>query len=408
MAMPSEGKSPIRVAFYEPYPMGLGGNFVTQRLILERLDRRRFHPIVVAPMEGAALGRFREMGVECVVMPPPGVLGRYGGAALRTSAAGRLKAAFDLALYNFRLARFLHDRDIDVVYGNCVRAQLCVGLGARLARVPSLLYIKGELANPVIDRLCFILASRILFFCPQNRDDRYPRLVRWFRRKISILRIGLDPATIAEIERRDHSGLRRELDIDPDCCNAVVLAQLYRPKGQHFAIEALAKLVGEYPRLRLYLLGDHVLEEYGPYRAELEALIERYGLTRHVRFAGWRRDALEVASLMDIVIHPSLAEGFGRAVLESMAMGKPVIASAVGGLREAIQDARNGFLVPRGDVEAIARRWRELAADPELRERLGREARRAVFADYLIDDKVARLAEIWAEMAAGRNRTCAA
>ena len=166
---------------YEPYPMGLGGNFLTQRLILKHLDREQFHPIVVAPLEGMALDHFRAMGVECVVMPPPGALGRYGGAVPRAGLLGKLKTTFDLVRYNLQVAHLLRNRNIGVVYANCVRAQLCVGLAARLMRVPSLLYVKGELANPIIDRLCFVLASRILFFCTQNRDDQYPHLVRWFR-----------------------------------------------------------------------------------------------------------------------------------------------------------------------------------------------------------------------------------
>ena len=185
--------------------------------------------------------------------------------------------------------------------------------------------------------------------------------------------------------------------------NAVVVGQLYRPKGQHFAIEALSRLVAEFPQARLYLTGDHVIEEYRPYKAKLEALIEQHGLAKQVRFTGWRKDALDIVSLMDIVIHPSLAEGFGRAVLESMALGRPVIASSVGGLREAIQDGQNGFLVIPGDVDAIAIRWRELLSNPELRQRLGKEARQTVSTHYLIDDKVARLSEIWFEMAVGSN-----
>jgi len=213
----------------------------------------------------------------------------------------------------------------------------------------------------------------------------------------------MDAALIAEVERRDHSGILQELDIDSSCLNAVVVGQLYRPKGQHFAIEALSRLVAEFPQARLYLAGDHVIEEYRPYKAELETLIEQYGLAKHVRFIGWRVDALDIVSLMDIVIHPSLAEGFGRAVLESMALGKPVIASAVGGLREAIQDGQNGYLVGPGDVDAIALRWRELLSSPELRQRLGKDAQRTVVKDYLIDDKVARLSEIWSEMAVESN-----
>lgn len=225
--------------------------------------------------------------------------------------------------------------------------------------------------------------------------------MRWLRRKIGILKIGLDPALITEVECKDSSELRHELDIDLSNLNVAVLGQLYRPKGQHFAIEALSRVYEEFPNIRLYLVGDHVIEEYRPYKAELESLINQYGLSKHVYFTGWRKDALEIVSLMDIVIHPSLAEGFGRAVLESMALGKPVIASSVGGLREAIEDGCNGYLVSPGDVEAIVLRWRELLSNPELRQTLGQEARRTVFDDYLIDDKVKRLAEIWSDMAAG-------
>jgi len=395
----SRNNNHVQVMIYEPYPMGLGGNFLTQRLFLERMDRKRFAPIVVAPMEGAALDQFRTLGVECVVLPPPGGLGRYGGAVLRENVFGRLKSAFDLVRYNLQVARWLRERKIDVAYTNCVRAQLSIGLGARLAGVPTLLYIKGELANPMIDRLCFILASKIAFFCARNRDDHYPRFVRWFWHKIGILKIGLDPASITELELFDPSALRRELGIDPTRINVAVLGQLYRPKGQHLAIQALSRLVREFPRLTLYLIGDHVLEEYRAYRDELEALINKYGLGQHVYFTGWRKNALQIISLMDIVIHPSLSEGFGRAVLESMALRKPVVASAVGGLREAIEDGRNGYLVPPGDVEAIAQRWRDLMLDPRLRQRLGNEARRTVFREYLIDDKVAEMCHVWAEMA---------
>ena len=321
---------------------------------------------------------------------------------LRTGVVGRIKAALDLLRYNVALARFLRDRQVDVVYANCVRAQMSIGLAARLAGVPSLLYVKGELDNPLIDRLSFVLAKRILFFCPHNRDDKYPRLVRWFRHKIGILKIGMDPAVIKEVESRDKAALKDELGIDSTCTNAIVLAQLYRPKGQHFALEALARLVAEFPKIRLYLLGDHVIEEYRPFKNELDQFISENGLEKYVRFAGWRKDALDVVALMDIMIHPSLAEGFGRAVLEAMALGKPVIATRVGGLREAIKDGQNGFLVEPGDVDAIERRWRELVEDPGLRQRLGRAARETAFREYLIDDKVARLADIWIEMARGK------
>jgi len=396
-------KSSPTILFYEPYPMGWGGNFGTQRLFLERMKSKGIDCIVVSPVEGVALDRFREMGIECKVIPPPRTLSRYGGAVLRENFAGKLRSMFDLVSYNMTLARFFRERKVRVVYSNCVRAQMSVGLGALFSGVPTILYIKGVLANPIIDRLSFLFASKILFFCSQNRDDQYPLMTRWLHRKIDILRIGLDPKVIADVQKRDPSTLRRELGIDSSCLNAAVLAQLYPPKGQHFVIEALARLVPEFPNLRLYLVGDHVIEEYRTYRAELDAMISRFGLSDHVKFTGWRKDGLDIARLMDILIHPSLAEGFGRAVLEAMALGLPVIASRVGGLREIIRDGENGFLVDPGDVETITKRWRELILSPELRARLGGEARRAVYADYLIDDKVDRFSEICMQLAGGNH-----
>lgn len=161
----------VRIVFFEPYPMGLGGNYLTQQLILERLDLTKFEPLIVAPMEGVAMSRFRAMGFRCDVVRPPQSLSQYAGKTLRLGIVGRIFASVDLLRYNITLFRYFKRNAISIVYANCVRAELCVGFAAILARVPTLLYVKGELANPFVDRLCLFLASKILFFCEMNRDD---------------------------------------------------------------------------------------------------------------------------------------------------------------------------------------------------------------------------------------------
>ncbi len=395
--------TPLNVLVYEPYPMGkIGGNLRTLAYILGHLDRSRFTPIVVTPAETEFIGRIRARGVECVVAPPPASVDRYAGGCLKDSLAGRVRTMIGLAWYNLRLIPLIRRRRIDVIYCNSIRAVLCAGLAGRLTGRPVLWYIKGHLENPLLDRFGFRLADRILYFCESNRDDRYPDLVRRYSRKIGILKIGIDPAIVEAAERADKRALAAELDITPDHTNAIVLGQLYRPKGVHLVLERLRDVIAACPNLRLYIVGDHVLEEYRAYREDLERIIEREGLQAHVVFTGWRTDAMQILSLMDIVVHPSLAEGFGRAVLEAMALGRPVVASAVGGLREIIKDGRNGFLVEPGNAAMIAERLRALAVNPALREQFGREAKRAVYAEYLIDDKVERLQEIWAEMAGRR------
>lgn len=387
-----------RVIFFEPYPMGLGGNFSTQKLILERLDLDTFEPIVMAPIEGVALQEFRAIGIKCIVVPPPKSIASYGGLALKTSLVGRIRAAIDLFRYNLTLARYFRKNDISLVYANGVRAQLFVGFGAILARVPTLIYIKGALENPFVDRLCLFLATKILFQCSLNRDDKYPLLIRALKSKIDILPPGMDMGEVDEVKISDHSTIRRELGIDSKYVNAIIVAQIYPPKGQHLAIEALHSLAQAFPEARLYIAGDHVLEEFLDYRKRLEELVGKYGLADHIKFIGWRKDILSVVSEMDIVIHPSFAEGFARAVLEAMALGKPVIASAVGGLRVAIQNGENGFLVPPGDAASISHYWKQLLRSAEVRRVIGLNARKSVIDRYNMDDKVKSLSEIWLAM----------
>lgn len=394
----NRAKKPIKVLFYEPYPMGLGGNFQTQLYILQMLDRSKLIPIVVAPIQGIALDEFRKIGVECFVISPSGRLASYGGKILRSGIFRRVQMGLNLLRYNLKLLKFIKKQGVDIIYANCVRAEMSIGFAGLLTGTPSLMYIKGELDNPFIDRVSFILSSKILFFSEQNKLDKYKKWVSFFEKKIEILPIGIDLKSIEKILLGNKNNILEELKIRSETINVIVLAQLYPPKGQHFVLEALEQVVKKFPKVHVYFLGDHVVEEYRYYKLELEQFILERGLINNVTFTGWRRDALDVVTVMDILIHPSLAEGFGRAVLESMALGKPVIASSVGGLREAIKDGENGFLVQPGNIKMIEKRWKQLIENKSLRKKLGENARKTVLDGYSIDDKVEKLSKIWIEM----------
>ncbi len=377
-----------------------GGNLRTLAYVLKFIDRSKVEPIVITPEESDFLGAFRERGTRVIVEPPPTSISRFGGKVLRDTIFARAKSALDLIRYNVRLARLMKRENVSVVYCNSIRSLLLAGIAARLARVPALWYVKGALDNPLLDTIGFLLASRIAFFCETNRDDRYPLLVRLFRKRIRIIEIGLERAVIDRAEKSDKTELREELDIRPDRLNAIVLGQVYAPKGQHLVLEGLREIVNAHPNFMLYIAGDSVLKEYESYTNSLHDIIKRDGLENNVRFLGWRTDALELLTLMDIMIHPSLAEGFGRAVLEAMAVGRPVVASRVGGLREIIRDGENGFLITPGITRQIVDRVLQLAGDPALREKFSRAAKREVMANYLIEDKVKKLESVWLEMAA--------
>ena len=353
----------------------------------------------MVPFDGGYLERAEGLGINSVILIPPDRVNSYGGTALREGLLGRALTALDLFRYNLAIKDHLIRNNVDVVYANCVRTALTVGLATRLAGVPMLLYIKGELDNSLLDRIALLLANRVLFFCEANRDDHYPRFIRAIRNKISILPPGLDPELLDAVESADTSELVEQFDLDGRGETIGYLGQLYPPKGVHFLIEAFGLIATQFPTARLFLIGDPMIEEYRDYPKQLRFQVDDLGLGDRVVFTGWREDALSLLTHMDVVAHPTLAEGFGRGVLEAMALGNPVVASAVGGLRESVVDGETGYLVPPKDPVMLANRLGKLLGDPEHGRILGEAGRRRVRERFMVQDKIKELSDLWTEMA---------
>ncbi len=139
-------------------------------------------------------------------------------------------------------------------------------------------------------------------------------------------------------------------------------------KGHRFLIEAAARLKPSFPNLHVVLIGN------GGLRAELSVLVQRRGLHDSVHFLGERDDVEVCLAAMDLFVLPSLNEGMGRALVEAMAAGLPVIASRVGGVPALIEHGRTGLLVPPGDPDALAEAIRQVLDRPDWARRMGQAA----------------------------------
>jgi glycosyltransferase involved in cell wall biosynthesis len=134
--------------------------------------------------------------------------------------------------------------------------------------------------------------------------------------------------------------IRRELDLGHDELVLMMVSVLRQEKGHDLAIEAVRALAGTRPELRLVIVGD------GPMRGELEAQAARLG--DRVVFTGHRDDVMEVLDAADVLLHPSRIDAFPGSVVEALAAGVPVVATAVGGIPEIIVDGVSGVLVEPG------------------------------------------------------------
>ncbi|MCX7730267.1 MAG: glycosyltransferase family 4 protein [Candidatus Caldatribacterium sp.] len=182
-------------------------------------------------------------------------------------------------------------------------------------------------------------------------------------------------------------GFRRELGIGDRDIVLTCVAEFTPTKNHAFLLSAWEKVVGVCDSAHLVLVGDGELLE------RTKALVRERAIPR-VYFLGRRRDIPEILADTDIVVLVSQREGLPRALLEGMAAGKPLVATNVRGNRDLVEDGVNGFLVPQGDVEALARALLKLIGSRELREKMG-EASKEKVKPYSLESVLKEMEKIY-------------
>jgi glycosyltransferase involved in cell wall biosynthesis len=194
--------------------------------------------------------------------------------------------------------------------------------------------------------------------------------------------------------QRSPAEVRRELGIAPDAPCLGIAGNIQEWKGQHVVIEALGQL-NDPPGVHCVITGG-VHRAGEAYAAELRARAAALGLSERVHLTGYRADIPDVMNAWDVVVHASVRpEPFGRVILEGMLLGKPVIATAGGGVGELIDDGRTGFLVPPGDAPALADRLRRVFAAPGAAQAIGARARTWAQQHFSLARQVAEMSEIY-------------
>ena len=161
---------------------------------------------------------------------------------------------------------------------------------------------------------------------------------------------------------------RARLGLDPEAFIVVGLGRLVPIKGFDLLARALPALIAQIPSARVLLVGD------GAERAHLGAIAASMGVAERLRMTGETTDVASYLAAADVVAVPSRNEGMGRVIVEAMALGLPVVATAVGGIPDVVTDGECGRLVEPEDVDALAAALIELGRDPALRRKLGEAA----------------------------------
>jgi len=328
----------------------------------------------------------------------------YGGGSI----AGRL-AELGVSTHNLgvpgnwdlraveRARRLIEEVGADVVHTHLLRADLMGGAAARWADVPvvvSTAYAVGQFrrafprrADVLLDAACRMLPTHLLAVSDAVRRDCLERL-GFSPAQVRVIRTGIDPPPPIDAAACEQA--RRELEIEPSDRCVLAVARLSYEKGIDDLIDAAAEVGHGVENVKFVVLGD------GPERPALQERIDALGLKRSFRLAGFRDDVWPYLAAADVFCLPSKMEGMPNALLEAMASACPIVATAVGGVPEAIEDGQCGLLAPPGAPAGLAAAIGRLLSDADLAGRLGKAARAVVDERFLARHVVAQYAE-WYE-----------
>lgn len=382
---------PLRVALVS-HTARMGGAELALLEIAERLDRRSVAPLVVLGEDGPLNDRLRASSIETVIEPlDRNVRERrkeaLGAAGLLHPLVGARAAGAVL-----RLARRLREREIEIVYTNTLKAHLVGGLAGRLAGVPVVWHVRDHISSPYLPRAAVPLVRLCARALPRTVVAVSASVARTVGRGgVIVLHQGIPlPSGVA--------------DRIPDGRLRVGLVGRISPwKGQDVFLQAAARLAAQFPECEFVLAGAPLFGEE-EYERELHAQTIRLGIKERVRFLGHRENVWQVYAELDIVVHAStLAEPYGRVVLEAMASHRPLIAAAGGGVLELVEHERTGLLVVPGDPEALADALARLLCFPDERRRLAAAGRRHVEENFSVERDAAELQRVWRELAKRRD-----
>ncbi len=335
---------PLKVLFLCAHSELVGGGQQSLIMILRHLDRNRVTPVAVCPAEGGFSREMKELDVPTLFLPLPNP---------------KCPALWRQAIALHRIARLAFREGADFIDGDTVEAGLYAALAARMAGTKSVFHARvsdsGRWWDWLLPKLCdgIICVSK----ATAERFSPPPGC------SVAVIYSGAAPK---DFSARDREYLRNRFGIPQDSFCAVFAGQLVKGKRADTLLRAIAKL----PSATCLIAGE------GPESGPLQLLAEELGIRARTVFTGRLADARDAYGAGDVTVLPTIwKEGLARVIIESMACGRAVLATPLGGNVEALTDGLTGYLIPPDDPDTLARRLAELDADREKLARMSHHAK---------------------------------
>jgi glycosyltransferase involved in cell wall biosynthesis len=389
---------PIRVALVIAR-LNVGGPASHVIELAAGLPRDQFEVRLIAGREGpgeAGMHYLAErMGIKPEILPQ--LSPRIGPADL--PAFLRLRAIF-------------RDWKPDIVHTHTAKAGAVGRTAARSAGVPAVVHtfhghvLRGYFSPPVelffrsLERMLARLTDRIVTLSPALKADLIEMGIAG-PEKIDIVPLGMDLDPLVRCSARREE-LRSELGIPPGKALIGIVGRMVPIKNHRLFLEAARSMVDSGNPAHFALVGD------GELRESLQLLAGEMGIADRVHFLGWKQDMEPVYAAFDLLALTSDNEGTPVTVIEAMAAGVPVVATAVGGVPDVIRDGETGWLVPPGDASALQRAMQAALRKDKSVEAVIARARREVLLRFGREQMISTMADLYRRLAARKENAARA
>ncbi len=380
--------------------LGLGG---AERLIIDSLpylDREHFdyHFAYMTPWKNTLAPAVRDAGFDVTCLGIDRQQIYYAGDSSHSGyVQARSLQSIALAPTAYvKLSRQLRQDGIDVLQADLPFSGVLARLAAKRTSVP-IVYTEHNLqeryhpatrwlnkATYGMNDVVFAVSNEVAESIRSNGMSTNTRVV--------VLPNGV-PIESIQRDAADISDLRRELDFSADGPVVGAVAVMRTQKRLADWLAVANNVAAAHPDVRFLLVGD------GPEMPHVRQWIAANGLQERVRLTGFREDGRRLLALCDIYLITSGFEGLPLSMLEAMALGKPVVATAVGGIPEVIRSGENGMLASIGDIQQLAAQVNALLINEKAAHQLGNEARNTVEAHFHTRDRVGVMEEVYRQLA---------
>lgn len=389
----------MKILFYNHTGQVSGAEYLLL-MVLARLDRNRFSPVVVCPKEGPLLAKLKELSI-----PAETVAGLNARFTMRPDYLLRYLLSFWLVIRDLR--NKVVSSQPDVIHANSIRAGLVATI-ATLSLQTKVVWHLHDLLPPhpfsILIRTIACLASRSrMIAVSRSVADNFVGRFSTLRSRVQVILNGIDLEKFYSSPVIDDR-IREELEIAPTDFVIGIVGQLTPRKGQLALVRAFAKVLRELPDSVLVIVGAALFNRDQDYADSIKESAVALGVADRIRLTGARSDVAAVMQSVDLLVVNSTIEPFGLVALEAMACERPVLAAISGGIPELIKHGENGWLVAQGDENALVEAMVRLGRDPKLRTRLAAAGKQVVTSNFSVERYQADLHEFYLSLDESTNK----